>query len=495
MNTDKKYFAFISYKREDEEWAKWIQHKLEHYKLPTNLNGRTDLPKEIRPVFRDTSELNPGNLQQQLHDALVDSQYIIVVCSPHSAHSKWVNKEVETFIELGRTDKIIPFIVDGTAFSKVPARECFPKAIRELPAEQEILGANINEMGRDAAVVKVIAQMFGLTFDELWQRFEREQKKKRNWIITASVMAVLIMTGIASWMYMQRQQTLKANWMMMENRSRFIAEKALSLFDEGDSYTSRRILLDVLPADLLHADKPYTPEAERALRYALQNNSAILKGHKDDVNTVFYNADGTKIISASKDESIRIWDAETGREMQRLIGHNGSVYTASFNNDETQIVSAAGDGTIIVWDAATGEIINSMICDKVNAAYFSPDGKRVVAAVWDNTVKVFDAITAQKLLNLKGHTNFVMVATYSPDGQHIMSASDDFTIRIWDADTGIEQIKMDGHTGWVTTAFYSPDGKNIVSASYDGSVRIWDADTGEQIKILSGHKGEVHSAY
>lgn len=133
--------------------------------------------------------MNPGNLPQQIHDALEQSQHLIVICSPRSAQSEWVNREVETFMEMDKTDKIIPFIIEGTAFSKNPETECFPKALRDLPEEQEILGSNINEMGRDAAAVKVVAQMFGLKFDELWQRWERKKKEteldyrgQRYWI-------------------------------------------------------------------------------------------------------------------------------------------------------------------------------------------------------------------------------------------------------------------------------------------------------------------------
>ena len=59
MAQEKEYYAFISYKREDEEWAKWLQETLEHYKFPTNQNGRTDLPKYIRPTFRDVTDLPP----------------------------------------------------------------------------------------------------------------------------------------------------------------------------------------------------------------------------------------------------------------------------------------------------------------------------------------------------------------------------------------------------------------------------------------------------
>ena len=130
MDQNKEYYAFISYKREDERWAKWLQNKLEHFKLPSNLNGRTDLPREIRPIFRDTSELTPGNLPQQIHDALDKSRFLIVVCSPHSAQSKWVNLEIETFIAMGKQDCIIPFIIEGHPYDSDPAVECFPQAIR-----------------------------------------------------------------------------------------------------------------------------------------------------------------------------------------------------------------------------------------------------------------------------------------------------------------------------------------------------------------------------
>ena len=175
-----EYYAFISYKREDEKWARWLQHRLEHFKLPSNLNGRTDLPKEIRPIFRDTTELTPGNLPDQIQKALEHSKFLILICSPRSAKSEWVNKEVETFLSLGRLPQIIPFIVEGEPFSSNPEEECFPEAILSLPKEKELLGVSIDTMGREAAALKVIARMMELRFDILWQRYERDKKKKRN---------------------------------------------------------------------------------------------------------------------------------------------------------------------------------------------------------------------------------------------------------------------------------------------------------------------------
>ena len=294
MEKPKEYYAFISYKREDERWAKWLQHKLEHYKLPSNLNGRTDLPRHIRPVFRDISELNPGNLPQQIHDALEASKYLIVVCSPRAAKSEWVNKEIETFIAMGKKDFIIPFIIEGTAHAADPAEECFPSAILHLPADQELLGANVGEMGRDAAVVKTVAQMFGVRFDTLWRRFEREQKRKRNLIIAIVALFFLAVLGVAAYIWRQARDLQIAVDGYQTNFSRVLAEKASALVDEGDSYLARLLALQALPPN-----RPYTVEAESSLRKAMQHDNAILRGHTDYVNSVSFSPDGKYIVSAS----------------------------------------------------------------------------------------------------------------------------------------------------------------------------------------------------
>ena len=174
----KKYFAFISYKREDEDWAKWFQNELENYHLPSTLNGRKDinfeeLPKQFRPVFRDIDELKAGNLPEQIYSALKDSLNLVVICSHLLAdddEAKWVNKEISDFIEIGEREgadnvrHIFPFIIDGIPHAG-DERECFPKVLRKLSEEQERIGGNVNEGGdvtdesRDRAFVKVLAGM------------------------------------------------------------------------------------------------------------------------------------------------------------------------------------------------------------------------------------------------------------------------------------------------------------------------------------------------
>ncbi len=305
-----RYFAFISYKREDERWAKWLQYQLEHYKLPSSLNGRSDLPKEIRPIFKDTSELSVGNLPDQIHNALELSKYLIVICSPRSAKSEWVNKEAGDFISMGRTRNIVPFIIEGHPFAADSAEECFPQSIRQIPEEEEILGANINEIGRDVAVVKVVSRLFDLRFDDLWRRREREQKRKRNLVITSLAALVLMISGIALWMYHQKNETQRANWKMMQNQARMVSEKSKTEIQKGYTYDALLALLELMPQD---RSRPFVPELEEALRTAYDSlksqrwNKRYFDNHYDFISF----ADDDSRIICQDSLSIDIYDTKT----------------------------------------------------------------------------------------------------------------------------------------------------------------------------------------
>jgi len=96
MSTTKEYFAFISYQRKDEKIADELRHKLEHYHLPSNVRKENpSFPKIIYPIFRDALELSGGVLSEQIEQALEQSKYLIVVCSPNSAKSPWVNRAIQ----------------------------------------------------------------------------------------------------------------------------------------------------------------------------------------------------------------------------------------------------------------------------------------------------------------------------------------------------------------------------------------------------------------
>lgn len=236
-----EYYAFISYKREDEKWAKWLQKKLESYGFPVSLRKENpSLPTKIRPVFRDQSDLSGGFLKNAIEKGLKESKYLIIICSPRSAQSPWVSREVQYFINNGKEEYIIPFIIGGIPNASNPEEECFPEGLRQLLGEKEILGININEMGQDAAAVKVVARMFGLPFDSLWRRYERAKRKRNVLWFTCAICFI-----VASWIVSARM-TYLGNLAEREATRAIGAEKIAS--QQRDSirkaYSSLKVAMD-----------------------------------------------------------------------------------------------------------------------------------------------------------------------------------------------------------------------------------------------------------
>ena len=167
-----EYYAFISYNHKDAKQAKQLQRQLEHYHLPSALRReRPDLPKRITPVFLDSSDLVArSSLFDSLQDKLDASAYLIVLCSPNSATSSWVNDEVKYFISSGRKDQIIPLIISGEPHAGNPAQECYPPALASLPNRKALLGISVRAYGRRGAFLRVIATLLDLKLDQVIAR-------------------------------------------------------------------------------------------------------------------------------------------------------------------------------------------------------------------------------------------------------------------------------------------------------------------------------------
>ena len=203
VNSRYAYYAFISYNHRDSKQAKWIQEELENFKFPTTLKKEygSRIPNSLRPIFRDATDLNAGVLEENLKRELLDSRFLVVVCSPESAQSEWVNKEVNFFVQNGREDQIIPLIVAGKPDAADEKEQCFVPALRNL--KKEILGISIPELGAEKALVKVVAKMLSLKFDQLWQRHERQKRRaKRIKRSLAFIMLLLLIgSGFFAWDY------------------------------------------------------------------------------------------------------------------------------------------------------------------------------------------------------------------------------------------------------------------------------------------------------
>lgn len=516
-NTAYTYFAFISYKHDgkDAEFANDLQKTLGEFKLPVSIiDKEPGLKDGVKPVFVDITELGGHpTLSPAIKKALRESRFLIVICSPRSAKSEWVNKEIQYFVKLKRIKRIIPFIIEGCPNSKDENVECCTPTMKELIGEQDLLGISINELGFDVAVVKVVSRMFKVRFSSLWNIYEKEREK--------------------------RQRELKEqNDRLMIAQSRFVAEKAISMVEE-DSYLARLLALEVLPKDLENPDRPYTVEAERALRQSVIHNSTILYENGIDIKSAVFSPDQTCVLALFGDNTARLWNLRTGELMMVCDECEKGVIGADYINDGACFYSVSIDGVVRVRDLIKGNEIKALHIhthilsyafdlDGTRFAYipismdgkiyirefetgktliisdshslhhgfvfFSPDGNRVISASDDCSIRIWNTRTGEELKVLVGHDNLVKSAVFSPDGSRIVSASDDCTVRIWDARSGEELKVLTGHDKRVKSAVFSPDGSRIVSASDDSTIRIWDVETGKELKTFLGHCGGVFSA-
>ena len=212
-NSDFKYWAFISYSHADEEWAKWLHKSIETYRVPRKIVGREtpqgQIPKRLFPVFRDREEL-PGasDLGGKLQEALRTSRSLIVICSPKSAVSKWVNEEVKTYKTLGLADRVFCLITDGEPNTAPDSGllEAFPQAVRfqvtaegevtEKPAEPIAADARPGKDGKPNALLKLLSGIMGVGYDELRQRERQRQRQRRLRLSAATVGVLLLVTAM-----------------------------------------------------------------------------------------------------------------------------------------------------------------------------------------------------------------------------------------------------------------------------------------------------------
>jgi WD40 repeat protein len=263
-------------------------------------------------------------------------------------------------------------------------------------------------------------------------------------------------------------------------------------------------------------------------------------GHTSEVRNVAFSPDGTRLASASSDQTVKVWsattdgagprtmpvrekyilklafspngtrlasagesgiveicDVTTGQELLTLESRPGvRVWGVAFSRDGGRLASTGSDRTVTLWDARTGHMLLPLKghTKDVTGVAFSADGTRVASGAWDGTAIIWDAETGERLHNLEGHIDGVRDVAFSPDGTLLASAGQDQLVKVWDAATGRLVHTLTGHTHFVYGVAFSPDGTRLASAGGDTTVMVWDIITGQGApQRLGGHTSAVFS--
>ncbi len=342
-----KYFAFISYSHQDKSWGDWLHRALETYRVPQRLVG-TDgrdgvVPKRAFPVFRDREEL-PGSadLGQNINDALQQSRYLIVICSPRSAQSKWVNEEIKNFKALGREDRVLCLIVDGEPNAgdkpELKLEECFPEAVRyrvdtdgNISTEQtEPIAADAREGkdGKSNARLKLLAGVLGVPYDSLKQRDQARRMRRLQIVTAASLLLMTTLTFLSVGFYQARNLAtternnaltqLKENYRFLGHTA-FLEnnpEHALLYFNEV-----RRIDENEARINLEMADAWASISAQ----------AAVFPADEQGISRINFSSDGTRLISQDNRGRIKLIDIASGETLLRSTA-SGSYATNSIGH-------------------------------------------------------------------------------------------------------------------------------------------------------------------
>ena len=239
------------------------------------------------------------------------------------------------------------------------------------------------------------------------------------------------------------------------------------------------------------------PEAEDKLHRAIVASHVrlTLSGHSSDVLTVAWSPDGKRLATGSLDDTAKVWDAESGKELLTLRSHTGAVISVAWSPDGKRLATASADKTAKLWDAKTGKEVLAL-SGHINGVWsvaWSPDGKRLATASADKTAKLWDAETGKEVLTLRGHISSVWSVAWSPDGRRLATGSDDTAAKVWEAETGKELLTLRGHSNPVASVTWSPDGKRLATGSWDQTAKVWDAGSGKELLTLRGHNNQVTS--
>lgn len=426
-----KYDAFISYRHAelDTYIAKRVHRMLETFKVPRSVS-KTGKKKKIARVFRDQEELPIGSsLTNNIELALQNSEFLIVICSPRTPQSEWVQREIDTFIRMHGRQNVLAVLIEGEPCDSFPHSLLVDEYGRKVePLAADVRGTTKHEINKKmkTEVVRLAAPLLYCSYDDLRQR-HRERKMRKM----AAILSGVAVLGIAFGVYSAISASLiRQNYREKQiNESKHLADKAQSLLEYGDRSQAAMLSKEALGDK--DGDRPFVPSAQYALSKALhcyETGDEIVKDgilhHDANVVSFSMSDDGKYLVSVDYEERIHLWDMESKKRIytldNRIDEYSALVNVINAVNTDDGILAAYEDD-IALYDKK-GKIVweNKPDEDKIVDCQVSED-KSIAAVCTLNKCCILDAKTGDTLNefdNTQGDS-FVNCAI-SPDNSYVV---------------------------------------------------------------------------
>ena len=550
-----KYWAFISYSHKDSQWSTWLHQKLENYKIPKNLVGtetnKGTVPRKLYPIFRDRDELpTSANVGDTLINALEQSRHLIVICSPHSAKSRWVNEEVQQFKKLGRQGDILCVIVSGEPnaddIGADETEECFAPALKfAIDTNGEFTQSRVepiagdlrkNGDGKKNVLMKMVAGLTGIGYATL---NDRDRKRRRLRLFQAMV-AVLAM--MSAFVFIWQNQTKAREIALLRAQktdSQKVWHQALSAYLADDWLMASHLFA------ASNIDKFDSPNLKRAVSNISHIYSPIRESllfEHDRFEELLASLKPFKAYTWELASLKPWWDYTWNTEGGGLFVGSGSDLEFASLPTRFGVLSPDGDYFMVTDELATNLF---KVSDKSlifsDHHYGLPIGSKFISGtslvyalsgfngIRDEHIDVYSIPTGESILSMSVHQKGIFDIVVSPDRNYFvyfdreggarLFAKDDEKITLTNGSNPEDELSTDmepefytvaeevdiifGGRGWtfvkkinpessIVGAGFSADSRYIAAWSEDNTVNFWALNPGQANSLRLKHQAKIN---